>query len=130
MAKFLHDDVLDALLNAIKNNATRISVCESQPTTYAEATTNKGSGGYKLAIKTITSSDFTGPVAGDTSGRKLTSNQHNSITVDVSGTAAYVALCDATNSKLLLVTTCSSVAITAGNSITINSFDIEVGSPT
>lgn len=67
MPKFTNDDVLDASPNAIKNNATRICVCSAQPTTYAEAITT-----YKLAIKTITSADFTGPANGDVSGRKRT----------------------------------------------------------
>lgn len=33
MGKFTHDDVLDAALNEIKTNATRICVCSAQPTT-------------------------------------------------------------------------------------------------
>lgn len=56
MSKSVHDDVLDGALNVVKNNATRICVCSTQPTTYTEAITT-----YKLAIKTITSADFTGP---------------------------------------------------------------------
>lgn len=59
MAKIVHDDVLDGALNYVKNNTTRISVCSTQPTTYTEAITT-----YKLAIKTITGTDFTGPANG------------------------------------------------------------------
>ena len=33
MGKFTNDDVLDASINEIKNNATRICVCSAQPTT-------------------------------------------------------------------------------------------------
>ena len=125
MGKSVHDDDLDAMLNYVKNNATRISVCSSEPTTYAEATST-----YKLAIKTISSSDFTGPANGDTSGRKITVNQAANINVDSSGTAQHVALSDSNNSKLLYVTTCTSQALTAGNTVTIPAWDIEVSDPT
>jgi len=124
MAKFTHDDVLDASPNAIKNNATRICVCSAQPTTYAEAITT-----YKLAIKTISSSDFTGPANGDVSGRKLTSNAHSNVNVDTSDTALFVALCDSTNSKLLHVTTCTSQALIEGNTVNIPAFDMEFADP-
>lgn len=124
MAKIVHDDVLDGALNIIKNNATRICVCSTQPTTYTEAITT-----YKLAIKTITSADFTGPANGDTSGRKLTSNAQSGITVDASGTAAHIALCDSANSKLLYVTTCTSQALTAGNTTNIPAWDVEIADP-
>ena len=124
MAKSVHDDVLDSALNYIKNNSTRICVCNAQPTTYTEAVTT-----YKLAIKTIISTDFTGPANGDISGRKLTSNQHTGITVDTTGTATHIALADSATSKLLFVTTCTSQALTAGNTVTIPAWDDEIADP-
>ncbi|MFA5284161.1 MAG: hypothetical protein WC347_01060 [Smithellaceae bacterium] len=125
MSKTVHDDVLDAALNYVKSNATRICVCSAQPTTYNEAITT-----YKLAIKTIASTDFTGPADGDTSGRKLTVNQEATITVDAPGTALFIALCDSVNSKLLYVTTCTSQAILAGDIITIPLWKMEIADPT
>jgi len=124
MAKIVHDDVLDAALNYIKNNATRICVCSTQPTTYTELITT-----YKLAIKTISSSDFTGPANGDTSGRKLTSNQHSGITVDATGNAQHVGFGDSANSKLLYVTTCTLQGLTASNTVTIPAWDVEIADP-
>jgi len=124
MGKSAHDDVLDQTLDYIKTKATRISVCNAQPTTFTQAITT-----YMLVIKTISSSDFTGPANGDASGRKLTSNQHAGITITNSGTATHVALCDYSDSKLLLVTTCSSLAITQGNLLTIAAWDIELSDP-
>lgn len=123
MAKSVHDDVIDQLLNYIKNNATRICICSTEPTTYTQAETT-----YMLAIKTITSSDFTGPANGDTSGRKLTSNQHTNMTISNSGTAAHIAF-TINGSKLLFVTTCSNQYLTATNYVTIPSWDIEVSDP-
>jgi hypothetical protein len=124
MGKSIHDDVLDAALSYTKNNATRISVCSTEPTTFTEAVTT-----YMLAIKTIADTDFTGPANGDASGRKITSNQHSGITVTNTGTAAHVALCDFDDSKLLLVTTCTEQGLTSGNTVTIPAFDDEIADP-
>lgn len=124
MGKIVHDDVLDGALNVIKNNATRVCVCSTQPTTYTEAITT-----YKLAIKTITGSDFTGP-ADDTSGRKLTSVQHSGITVDATGNAQHVAYGDSANSKLLYVTTCTLQGLTSGNTVTVPAWKIGIADPT
>ena len=124
MGKAIHNDVLDAALNLIKNNANRISVCNAEPTTITQLTTT-----FMLAIKNITSSDFTGPTAGDVSGRKLTSNQHTSVDILNSGTANHVALGDTTNSRVLLVTTCTAQALTAGGTVTIGAFKDEIAAP-
>jgi hypothetical protein len=125
MAKSINSIVLDQALNYLKNNGTRLCVCSAQPTTYTEAITT-----YKLAIKTISSTDFTGPAAGDTSGRKITVNQQSGITVDTSGTATHVAIADSVNSALLLVTTCTSQALTQGNTVTVPAFKDEIADPT
>lgn len=127
MAKAVHDDVLDAMLSYIADNTKRITICNAQPTTYtegnatfalADVTTTEGTGGGDFAIAN-----------GDTSGRKLTVAQNASFTVDSSGTATHVALLDVDNSKLLYVTTCTSQALTAGNTVTQPAFDIEVADP-
>jgi len=124
MAKTIADVVLDASLNYVKTNGTRLCVCSSQPATYTEAITT-----YKLAIKTIASGDYTGP-ADDTSGRKLTTNQEAAITVDATGNAQYVAICDATNTALLLVTTCTPQQLTAGNTVTVPAWKYNPQDPT
>jgi hypothetical protein len=124
MAKSVHNDVLDAALNAVKNAGTRLCVCSAEPTTYTEAITT-----YKLAIATIDSSDFTGPADGDTSGRKLAVNAQSGLTVDTSGTATHIAVADSANSKLLYVTTCTSQALTSGNTVDVPAWDIEIADP-
>lgn len=130
MTKTVADAVLDGALNIIKNTADNIVVCIGAPTTYAEATTNSPTG-KRSGTKAITSGDFTGPANGTTSGRKLTSNQATGITVDVSGTVDHVALVDNTASVLLAVTSLSaSQAVTAGNTMTVNAFDLEIADPT
>jgi len=124
MAKSVHDDVLDGALNIIKNNCTRVTVCSTEPTTYTQAITT-----YELADVTVASGAFT-VANGDTNGRKVTIASQSAVPVDNSGTAAHVALVDVTNSKLLYVTTCTSQALTAGNTVTIPAWDIEIADPT
>jgi len=122
MAKSIHDDVLDAALDAIAA-ADEIVVCSAQPTTYVEAHTT-----YMLANHTLTSGDFTN-ANGDTSGRKVTVAQQADITITNSGTATHVALTDTGNAKLLLVTTCTSQSLTSGNTVTIPAFKDEIADP-
>lgn len=124
MGKAVHDDVLDGALNILKNNATRLTVCSTQPTTYTE-----GNATYALADVTIDSTDFTN-ANGDTSGRKTTIGAQSAFTIDASGTALHIALLDVTNSKLLYVTTCTSQALTSGNTVSTPAFDIEIADPT
>jgi hypothetical protein len=125
MGKLVDDTVLDGALNIIKNGATQISVCADTPTNYSQATT---AGTYRLALKTgLTSGDFTGP-ADDTSGRKLSTVAHSAISVSNSGTATHVCLCS--GSVLLYVTTCTSQVLTAGNTVTIPIWKINIPDPT
>lgn len=123
MAKFCHDDVMDAMLDEILNNCTRVTLCSSQPTTYAEANAT-----YALADVTVDSSDFT-KANGDTSGRKVTVGAQSGVTVDTSGTSTHVALLDVANSKLLYVTTHTSQALTSGNTASIGAWDVEIADP-
>ena len=130
MAKTVDDIVLDASLNQIKTTADKLVVCIGAPVSYAEANTNSP-GGKRCGVRAITPANFAGPVNGDVSGRKLTINQQTGITVDVSGTADHVALVDDTTSVLLAVTSLSaSQAVTAGNTMTVNAFDLEIADPT
>jgi len=123
MAKSFNETApLDAALNVIKNNAVELTVCSTQPTTYAEGHTT-----YKLAGVTIDTGDFTGPAAGDAGGRKLTVAQQATITITASGTAAHVALLDS-DDTLLLVTTCTNQALVDNdaNTVTVPAWDIEI----
>ena len=126
MAKIVHDDVLDGALNIIKNNCTRMVACSAQPTTFAE-----GNATYALSDVTMASGDFT-VANGDSSGRKITMAAKSAVLIDTSGTATHIALLDVTNSKLQYVTTCTSQALTANGSNTVNfpAWKIEIADPT
>lgn len=123
MAKSVHDDVLDAALNYLKTNATRMCLCSAEPTTYTQAITT-----YELADVTMASGDFT-IANGDTSGRKVTVAAKSAVAVDASGTGTHVALVDVTNSKLLYVTTCPSQGVSSGGTVDIGSWKVEIADP-
>lgn len=132
MTKSVHNDVLDAALQYVEDNGSRLCVCNAAPTTYLLAINqpDAGSPGYKLADVDIISTDYTGPADGDASGRKTTVNQQAGVSVDYSGTANHLAIVDVSNTKLLYVTEVNSQAVTAGNTLTIPAFDIEIADPT
>ena len=123
MAKSVHDDVLDGALNVIAT-ATRMVACSAQPTTYTEANAT-----YALADVTMAGGDFAN-ANGDTNGRKITVGAKSSVPVDTSGTANHVAMLLVASSKLLYVTTCTSQALTAGNTVNFPAWDIELADPT
>lgn len=123
MAKWANDDVMDAALDVIAT-ATRMDICSAQPANFA------GIAAVALADVTLDSSDFT-LANGDTSGRKVTVAAQNGVLIDTSGTATHVALSRVSDSTLLLVTTCTSQALTANGSNTVNvpAFDDEIADP-
>jgi hypothetical protein len=122
MAKIVHDAVLDAAFNEL-DLADLMTACNAQPTTRTEAVTT-----FKLADVAMTpDTDFTN-ANGDVSGRKVTVAAKSAVPVDTSGTATHVALVDAT--RLLYVTTCTSQALTSGNTVNFPAWDIEIADPT
>lgn len=128
MAKSVHNDVLDAALNYIADNASSVILCSAEPTTYTEATAT-----YDLATIPVTAGvgngDFT-LADGDTSGRKLTvTAQSETGGGDTTGTPTHYAIVDAANTKLLYVTTASGDDVAAGGDVSISAFDIEIADP-
>lgn len=125
MVKKVDNSVLDAALNEIKTNCNLMTVCSGEPANFAAA--NVGGGDF-LGDVTMASGDFT-ISDGDTSGRKVAVASKSSVNVDNTGTANHVALLDTANSVLLYVTTCTSQALTSGNTITFPTWDIEIADP-
>lgn len=124
MAKFANDIVMDGALDIIAT-ATRQIACSAQPTTYTEANST-----YALADVTLSSGDYT-KADGDTSGRKVTIAAKSGVLIDTSGAATHVALVRVSDSTLIEVTTCTSQALTANGSNTVNfpAWDIEFADP-
>jgi hypothetical protein len=122
VAKSVHDNVLDGAFDVL-DQADIMTACSAEPTTRTEAITT-----FKLAdVAMVPNTDFT-KANGDTSGRKCTVAAKSAVAVDTSGTATHVALCDAT--RLLFVTTCTSQALTSGNTVNFPAWDDEIADPT
>lgn len=122
MGKAVHNDVLDGAFDVL-DQADLMTVCSAEPTTRTEAITT-----FKLADIAMTpNTDFT-KADGDVSGRKVTVASKSGVTVDTTGTATHVALVDAT--RLLYVTTCTSQALTAANTVNFPSWKVEIADPT
>lgn len=130
MSKWVHDLVMDAQLDYIIANADRLCLCSAQPADYTEATTTyDGSAGkYKLAIHTLTGGDFTKD-DGDTSGRKVTIAAQAGVDGDATAFGNFIALCDSSNSRLLVVTTCTTQSCTLGDVINFPAWDYEIIDP-
>ena len=124
MAAFVDDSVNNAGI-AVLDNATTVHVTSAQPANHA------GIAAVSLASVAVTAGTGNGDYTiadGDTSGRKLTLLAQNGITVSASGTATHV--CGTDGTTLLWVVTCTSQALTSGNTVNIPQFDIELRDPT
>jgi hypothetical protein len=142
MGKNVHNNVLDAALNHLKNNGNRLIVLTAEPTgasAYGNAIANVDSSGYRLASATITASDFTGPADGGTSGRKITVNAQTSMSIDgiaaSAQNATHVAVVQyhassASAQHVLYTTTCTTQSLTAGNKVNTPAWVVEIRSPT
>ena len=124
MAKAAPDIVMDGALDVIAT-ATKQIACSAQPTTYTEANAT-----YALADIVIDGADFT-KANGDTSGRKVTVAAQSGVLIDTSGTANHIALVRTADSTLIFVTTCTSLALTANGSNTVNfpAWEVEIADP-
>lgn len=116
------DAVADASLNYLINNTTQLCFCATQPVDFADANTKK------LALKTgVTPTDFTGPVNGDVSGRKLSVKAIVDQAVTASGTSDHLAFLSA--DTLLYVMEITPKVLTLGDSFTSNAVDVEWQDP-
>lgn len=122
MAKWANDLVMDAALDYIAGSTSMVA-CSGQPANFA------GVAAVALADVTMAGGDYT-KADGGTSGRKVTMGAKSGVTIDATGTATHIALHD--GSVLRYVTTCTSLALTAGGGNTVNfpAWAIEVADPT
>lgn len=125
MGKLIPDSIIDGMLDTIADGVDRIDICKDTPTNYSTATT---AGTHSLGSVAVTTGDGNGDwtiANGDTSGRKLTLAEQTGVSIGNTGTATHIAGTDG-SSVLYFVTTCTSQAVTSGNTATINTFDIEI----
>jgi hypothetical protein len=127
MAKMVKDLAIDAMLDYIASNGSRITVNSSYSTDYATMSETTGN---MLAKSTsaISSGSYT-LQNGDTSGRKVTTPAQTDVSVAASGTASHVAIISTGLSAVILVTSCTTQSLTTGNTVTVPAFDDEVLDP-
>jgi hypothetical protein len=119
---WLSDAVLDAALQYIETNTTVLYICHTaEPTTYAQASST-------YACGTKATPTFTGPTAGDTSGRKTTVDAITDGEVTATETAAYWALCSA-DALIVTGSLSASQAVTDGNTFTLTAITITIPDP-
>lgn len=121
MGKAAPDATIDGELDYIAGS-TVMHACSAEPANYA------GIAAVSLADVTMAGGDFT--KADDTSGRKVTVAAKSAVTVDATGTATHVVLAKVSDTTLRYVTTCTSQALTSGNTVNFPSWKINVQDPT
>ena len=123
MAKQAPDATIDSMFDYI-DQSNIMHVCSAEPANYA------GIAAVSLASVAVTpDTDFT-KANGDTSGRKVTVAAKSAVSVTTSGTATHIVLARTTDSTLRYVTTCTSQALTSGNTVNIPAWKVEVQDPT
>lgn len=125
MAKIVDNSVLDGALNEIRTKCNLMTVIAGEPANFAAA--NVGGANF-LADVAMVSADFI-LSDGSVSGRKVAVTSKSGITVDNTGTADHVALLDTAASTLLYVTSCTSLGLTSGSSLTFGGWAIEIADP-
>jgi hypothetical protein len=124
MAKTMHNNMLDAVWNYVKNSVDTITYTlnSSAPTNRTEAVTT-----YALAQTTLNKATDLTLADGDTNGRKCTISAKTGLSVTANGTATHVSICDA--SDLLVVTSTTSQAVSSGGTVDIGSWKDEIADP-
>lgn len=122
MSKSVHPDVLDATLDVV-DQGNLMTLCSAEPTTRTEAVAT-----FALADVAMTPNvDYTKQAGDNGSGRQVRMAAKSGVPVDVNGTGTHIALVDGT--RLLLVTTCTSQAVTTADSLSFPAWDFEVDGP-
>ena len=128
MAKFTHQDVLDAALIEIAGTANSMVALDTYVTDYASiaaatlATTAMGTG--------VTSGDY---VLGDgvpADSRKIEVQAKSNVDITAGGTAINVALLDTVGGKVVHVAECTSLLLVSGQKVNFPAWNIIFTQPT
>lgn len=123
MAKSYHSDIFDSGLNVIVNSTTKLTICKSPPTTYAEAANlpTDGTPGFKVGEVVLATPDKSlANKAGG--GREVTTAAKpaggNVLAATLGSDDLHFAIIDTVGLKLLAVTDeTSNQVLTVGNPI-------------
>ncbi len=120
---FIADRVLDNGLTVLDTEANAIHICNTEPTTFSQATTT-------ASLGNASGGSFPGigaPAAGSPNGRQVTVSAVTNGSVTATGTASHYAIVDITNSRLLATgALTSSKSVTSGNTFTLTSFTVRI----
>lgn len=117
----LANAVFDSGLSTLTTNGTRIDICSTEPTTYTEATST-----YTLGTDTIT---IGSPADRTGGGREVTVGAVSDASVTGSGTAAYYAITNGTDTLYATGDLTTSQVVTSGNTFSLGSFTIGIPDP-
>jgi hypothetical protein len=130
MAKWVHSDVLDDGLNAIKNNANKQILLKAYAAADSYATVN---GTNNIAEVAMASGDYT-LGNGASSSRTLTTTAKTGLTASANSGATpdlHLAFVDTVNSKVLWVTNeTSDQVVASGNTVNLPSVVYTSSQPT
>lgn len=121
----LQDRVLDLGLNVLDVEATHMYIDSADPATFTAASSTVALGTKNWTVGLAVGA----PAAGTPNGRKVTTSAITDGTISATGTAAFWALTDNTNSRLLAAGPLSATqAVTSGNTFQLGAFDIRIPS--
>jgi uncharacterized membrane protein YebE (DUF533 family) len=117
------DRVLDNGLSVLDTESTHMYLCSSEPATFTQATSTYALGNNNFGVGAV----FGAPAAGSPNGRKVSSAAVSGGSITASGTAAYWAATDNTNSRLSVEGPLSATqVVTSGNTWGMASLDVRL----
>ena len=115
---FIADTVFDNGLTVVDTNGTRLDICSAEPTTYAQATST-----LTLGNDTVNTG---APTNGATDGRRVIVPAITAGTVTGTGTAAFWALTNGSNTLYATGSLSASQAVTNGNTFSLDAVSITI----
>jgi hypothetical protein len=115
-AKQIDHNSMDAGLNDIKNNATKLHICSQAPASYGDVAT------YTLGNVALSAADFS-LGNGTDSGRQLTLAQ-KTVNGTGSGSGDQLVIIDETNQRIKAVTSCNAYTMANGVPVVVPSYVI------
>lgn len=117
------DHVLDAALSVLDTEADVLHITSTEATTFTEATST-------LSLGSSGTFSIGSPADRTGGGREVAVDAITDGSITGTGTAAFYAIVDTVNSRLLVTGSLSaSQAVTAGNSFTLATFKIGIPDP-
>lgn len=118
-----HDDVLDAALAVIVDDADELHICSQEPTTFEEASDT-----YSLGDKQDPT--ISAPLDGLVSGRRVVISAITDGSVAETGDATHWALVDSAGERLLAAGPLDdTMPVTASNIFTMTEFSVGIKDP-